>query len=144
MGKAFAIAALHRKRARLAGEMALAEKSLAKLRQVLDTIDATINLFEPATNPELIPPVRPYVRGVYFRYGELTRFCYAALRQADGPIAVRAIADYAIAAKALDAGRYVREKIVAQTHASLTRMLRRGRVRKVIDWPETWWELAAR
>ena len=67
-----------------------------------------------------------------------------AMREADGPIAVRAIADYAIAAKALDADRNVRERVVAQTHASLTRMLRRGRVRKVIDWPETWWELVAK
>ncbi|HTC12090.1 MAG TPA: hypothetical protein VK726_25285 [Acetobacteraceae bacterium] len=69
MGKAFALAALRRKRAHLAGEMALPEKSLAKLRRALDTIDATINLFEPATNPELIAPVRPCVRGIYFQLG---------------------------------------------------------------------------
>lgn len=142
MVNTYAITALRRKRAHLAGQIAHAEKALAKLRRELNTIDATINLFEPATNPELIPAVRPYVRGVYFRYGELTRLCYKALREGEGPITVRSIADYAIAAKGLDVDQHVRERIAVQTRDALVRLAGRGMVRKIVDWPETWWELA--
>lgn len=142
MGYALAIAGLRRKRARLAGEIAQAEKALAKMRRAVNTLDATINLFEPATDPELIPPVRPYLRGLYFGYGELTRLCYDVLRQANGPVTTGQVADRAIAIKGLDVGRHVRERLVVQTRHNLVRMAARGKVRKIVDWPETWWESA--
>ena len=74
MGDTFAILALRRKRAHLAGEIAQAERALAKQRHTLATIDAVINMFEPATDPELIPPIRPVSRRcMFFRHGEMTR-----------------------------------------------------------------------
>lgn len=59
MGYALVVAGLRRKRARMAGEIAHAERALAKMRRALDTLDATNTLCEPATNPELIPSARP-------------------------------------------------------------------------------------
>lgn len=112
MPDTFAIIALRRKRAHLGGEIAQAAKALAKQRGMLATLDAVINLFEPASNPELIPPIRPVSRRCsFFRHGELTRLCLSALREAAKPIPCRYVADYAIGAKGLDVDRKVRERI---------------------------------
>ncbi len=54
-----AILTLRRKRAYLAGEIAQAERQLAEQRKMLATLDGTIQLFAPATNPELIAAIRP-------------------------------------------------------------------------------------
>ncbi len=72
-GTTFAISDLRQTRAGIAGEIAQANKALANLRRTLDTIDATLNLFGPATDPELIPPVRPLRRGLFFRRREAGR-----------------------------------------------------------------------
>jgi hypothetical protein len=55
----FAILALRRKCAHLAGLIAAAQKVLSRQRQTLATLDAVIRLFESASNPELIAPIRP-------------------------------------------------------------------------------------
>src|SRR5580692_12811864 len=55
MGDTYAILGLRRKRAYLAGEIAQAERQLAEKYAAPRTLDATIQLFAPATNPELIP-----------------------------------------------------------------------------------------
>ncbi len=65
-----------------------------------------------------------------------------ALREATGPMRARSVAEYAILAKGLsvDDGR-VRDGIADQVRIALTRLERRGRVRRVIVAPEVWWEL---
>lgn len=55
---------------------------------------------------------------------------------------VQWVADYAIAAKGLEVDARVRARIVRQTYGALTRLARRGKLRKIIDWPDAWWELA--
>jgi hypothetical protein len=45
-------------------------------------LDATIQLFAPATNRELIPAIRPIQRGLFFRQGEQMRLCLSTLREA--------------------------------------------------------------
>ena len=143
MGDTFAILALRRKRAHLAGEIAQAERALAKQRHTLATIDAVINMFEPATNPDLIPPIRPVSRRcMFFRHGEMTRLCVSALREADKPVQARWITEYAIAAKGLESDRHFREKLTEQFRAALKRLVAKGLVRQIVQWPDTWWELA--
>ncbi len=142
MAQSHVLSALYKKRGRIAGEMQIAERALAKKRRELDTIDATINLFSPQTNPDLIPAIRPYSRSLFFDYGELVRLCYEALRKADGPMTTGRIADYAIQAKGLDVDRATRKGIVDIVRKGLGRLEARGRVRRVIVEPETWWELA--
>jgi hypothetical protein len=80
----YAILALRRKRAYLAGEIAQAERQLADKHTWVKNLDATIQLFQPTTNPDLIPAIRPTRRGLFFRQGEQMRLCRDALREAWG------------------------------------------------------------
>jgi hypothetical protein len=144
MPDTFAILALRRKRARLAGEIEAAECRLVGLRLSLAQIDAVIRIFEPASNPELIAAIRPAgACGLFFRHGQQTRLALDALRKAGGPMRARSVAEYAMTAKGLpvDAGE-VRAKITEQVRTALGRLEKRGMVRRVVVAPETWWELA--
>lgn len=133
---------LHRKRARLAGEIEVAERRLAKQREVLAQVDAVIRLYEPQRNPELIPAIRPCGRCLFFRHGEQMRLCRDALREAGQPIKARAVAEYAMAAKGLPADDWrVRDVIIEQVRIALRRLERKGAVRRIIRTPDTWWEL---
>jgi len=142
MGDQFAIFALRRKRARLAGEIDAAQRALAKQREKLATLDAVIRMFEPTSNPELIAPIRP-ARGrcVFFRHGEQMRLAVSALRDAGKPVSCRYVAEFAMAAKGLNPEGVVQERIIEGVRAALERLGRRGLARKIVEWPETWWEL---
>jgi hypothetical protein len=141
MGDTFAISALHRKRARLAGQIEAAERAIASQRETLATLDAVIRLFEPS-NPELIPAIRPYSkRALFFRNGEQSRLCLSALRARGGPMSCRQVADFALAAKGLELDWPLREQVTKSIRSSLTRLAASGSVRKIVAWPDTWWEL---
>jgi glycerol kinase len=135
----FAIIALRRKRAHLAGEIAQAAKALAKQRETLATLDAVINLFEAASNAELIPRIRAVSRRcVFFRHEELARPCLSALREASKPVPCQYVAGYAIQAKGLDVDRKTRELIAERIRLTLSRLSAKGLARKIMEWPETW------
>jgi hypothetical protein len=103
MGDSFAIHALRRKRARLAGEIQAAQAAISRQRDSLATLDAVIRMFEPTSNPEPIAPIRPVSqRQLYFRRGEQLRLCLSALRDAGKPVSARYVAEYAWDAKSLD------------------------------------------
>jgi hypothetical protein len=142
MGNTFAIIALRRKRAHLAGEIDKAQKALHRQRETLATLDAVIRLFEPTSNPELIAPIRPCsARCLYFRRGEIARLCLAALRDAGKPATTRTITEYALAAKGLDVDPRVKAKITENVRQAMARLAAKGIVLKLIQWPEVWWEL---
>ena len=139
----FVIMGLHRKRARLAGEIAAAEQKIAPLREALAQVDAVLRLFEPAGNPELIPAIRPTPRCLFFRHGEQQRLCLDALREAKGPMKTGAVAAYAIGAKGIPVDDWrVREQFTNHIRIALKRLEKRGGVRKIVASPDTWWELA--
>ena len=139
----FVIMGLHRKRSRLAGEIEAVERRLAVQREALAQVDAVIRLFEPTNNPELIPAIRPTPRCLFFRHGEQMRLCLAALREAQKPMTVRQIAEYAMLTKGLPVEHgAARTMIAGHTRTTLYRLAKAGTVRKIIDWPDTWWELA--
>jgi hypothetical protein len=143
MPDTFAILALRRKRAHLAGEIEAAERRIAPLRIALAHLDAVLRLFDAASNPELIPSIRPARRGLFFRHGEQMRLCLEALREAGGPMRARPVAEYAMLAKGLPVDDVeVRTVIIEHVRMALIRLERRGVVRKVIVAPEVWWELA--
>jgi hypothetical protein len=104
MRDTYAILALRHKRAYLVGEVAAAERQVAAKRKTLAALDATIQLFEPATNPELIAAIRPTRHGSFFRHGEQMRFCVMALCEAAGPMSARQVAERAMLAKGLPLG----------------------------------------
>ena len=145
MRDTYAIMALRRKRAYLAGEIARAERTIAKQRETLAALDATIQLFEPTTNPELIPAIRPTRRGLFFRNGEQTRFCVSALRDAERPLSARQVAVYAMEAKGLPTDNApIVAKITVQVRVALGRLAAKGMVVKIISAPDAWWALATR
>jgi hypothetical protein len=141
----YAISALRDKHARLAGEIEASERAATKLREQLAAIDATLRLFHPAADPSHITPIRPIWRGVYFRNGERTRLCLEALRDAGGPLRQGGIAEHVMRAKGMDPedseDRPLRATIVNNVGVSLFRMVREGKVRKIVTEPDVWWEL---
>ena len=138
----YAISALRHKRARLAGEIEAAESRLAKQRETLATLDATLRLFHPDAGPSHITSVRPISRGILFRHGEQRRLCREAIRDAGAPIPTRLVCEYVMRAKGLDVGdRPFRAEMLEMVRPALKRMEARALVRKIIVEPEVWWEL---
>jgi hypothetical protein len=144
MRDTYAILALRRKRAYLAGEIGQAERQLAEKYTAPKNLDATIQLFAPTTNPELIPAIRPTRRGLFFRQGEQMRLCRDALREAGGPLSARQVAEYAMRAKGLPVGNApILASITVQVRVALGRLEARRLVVKIISAPDAWWALAA-
>ncbi len=142
MADTYAIIALRRKRAHLAGEIEAAQRKIERQRETLATLDAVIKMFQPDTNPEMIAAIRPCsARCLYFRRGEQMALSMAALREAGKPASTRYIADYAIAAKGLNPDKRVRDTITENIRQALGRLAKRGLARKIVVWPDTWWEL---
>ena len=139
----YAISGLRRKRATLAGEIEAAERAIAKQREALVALDATLRLFHPDADPAHIASIRPQVRNVWFRHGERRRFAMEALRDAGAPLPTRLVAEYVMRAKGMDLeDRPLRAAVRKQVHLALLRLAARGTVRKLMSEPEAWWELA--
>jgi hypothetical protein len=102
-----------------------------------------IRLFEPTSNPELIPSIRPSRHNLFFRHGEQMRLCLDALREKGGLMQARNVAEYAMLMKGLPVDdKEVRTAITEQVRWGLSRLEKRGLVRRVILAPDVWWELA--
>ena len=144
MGEPHVLTALKNKRARIAGEIAANQRAVAQRQEQLAILDAVILMFAPDCNPEMIPSIRPGSHGLFFSYRELPRLCMDYLRRAKGPVNLDQIVDHAIAVKGFVPDRRLRRHIGDTTRATLLRMARRGLVRKIVEAPETWWELAGR
>jgi hypothetical protein len=87
----YAIAGLRDKRARLAGETEAAERAIAKQREAVAALDATMRLFHPDADPAYITSIHPIGRSYFFRRGKRMRFCVEALRDAGAPLPTPAV-----------------------------------------------------
>jgi len=133
---------LRDKRARIAGEIIQAQEVVARRTKELLAIDAVIRLFSPDCNPDMIAPIRPSSHGLFFQYKELGRMCLDALRIAGKPVTLDWIAAHVILAKGLpEDDRHVRRHVTDSARASLLRQVQKGRVRRILDEPDQWWEL---
>src|SRR5258708_22615451 len=95
------VAALIRKRAEIAGNIADLESQITALRDDLLHVDHTLRLFDPNVEPRHIPAKHPQIRNDgYFGRGEITRRIYDALRGGQVVSAVE-IVDLAMTAKTL-------------------------------------------
>jgi hypothetical protein len=139
----FVIMGLRRKRARVAGEVEAIERQLATRRETLSQLDAVLRVFEPKGNPELIAAIRPCSRRcLFFRHGELTRVCLDAFREAARPQTARQIGEYALLAKGLPSEEgAIRTIVIGHIRTTLYRLAKAGKVRKVVEWPDVWWEM---
>jgi hypothetical protein len=135
------ITGLKAKRARIAGEIIQAQEVVARRTKEMLAIDAVILLFSPDCDPEMIPPIRPASRGLFFRYGQLARLCLTILREAKGPLTLDGVIDRVMAEKGLPDDRRVRRRIYEITRQCLLRQAQKGRVRRILDEPDQWWEL---
>lgn len=142
MGNAFVISGLRDKRARIAGEIHQTEGVLKQRREQLATLDAVIRMFSPDCDPDMIPPIKPVSRNLFFKYGQLPRLIMKVLREAEGPMALERIVDTVIEAKGLTVDSRVMRHIRTTVRATLMRMELRGITRRVIEAPDVWWELA--
>jgi hypothetical protein len=137
----YAIAALRHMRA-LAGEIEAVERAIAKQRETLATLDATLRLFHPDADPNHVTSIRPISRCSLFRQGEQRRLCREALRDAGAPLPTRLVAEYLMRAKGMDvADKKLRREMLENTRLVVARMEARGIARKITVEPEAWWEL---
>ena len=130
MADTFAISALRRKRARIAGEIIQAQEIVARGTAELLALDAVILMFSPDCDPDMIAPIRSARHGLFFQYRELPRLCLALLRRAKGPMTLNSIVDQVMAVKGLPVDPRVRRHVCCTCHATLGRMARRGLVRR--------------
>jgi hypothetical protein len=142
MGNTFIISGLRDKRARLAGEIIQAQEIVARRTKELLAIDAVLHLFTPDTDPDMIAPIRPSTRGLFFQYREVGRLCMDALRQAGKPVTLDWITAHVMLAKGLPEDNHMRRIVSNNARQSLMRMAQKGRVRRILDEPDMWWELA--
>ena len=142
MGNTFVISGLRNKRARIAGLILADQRAIAQRQEQLAMLDAVILMFSPDCDPDMIPPIRPGSHGLFFGYRELSRLCVDCLREADGPVRLDQIVDRAIEVKGFAPDKRLRRHIGDTTRAMLLRLARKGLVRKIVDAPDTWWELA--
>jgi hypothetical protein len=143
MGNSFVISGLRDKRARLAGEIIQAQEIVARCTKELLAIDAVIRLFSPDTDPDMIAPIRPTSHGLFFQYKELGRLCLDALRRAGQPAMLDQIDNHVMVVKGLPDDRHLRKHITDSARASLMRQAQKGHVRRILNEPDMWWELAS-
>jgi len=98
-------------------------------------------MFSPDCDPDMIAPIQPAGRrAMFFHFKELTRLCLDILRRAEGPVRLDAIVDTVIGIKGFAPDKHLRKHITDSVRASLLRMQQKGRVRQVMDQPDSWWE----
>ena len=100
------------------------------------SIDVTLRLFDPDTNPEDIKPKRTYKRRTGFARRELPRLVADEIRRASTPLSAHAIAVLIASGK----GTKGDEVIAKQVSATLNALLRRGAVVRTGENGEALWQ----
>src|ERR1700722_3688240 len=105
MSKSPTINPLRRKRAEIAGQIRELDARIHDLRRDQGHIDATLKMFDPAAQPRLIKPIRPYrPSNRIFERKEVRIRVTNILREAEGvPMTIEAIAARIVAEKGLEA-----------------------------------------
>ena len=117
------------------------QRAIDQRREEMAQIDAVIRMFTPDCNPDMIPPIRPGSHGLFLSYGQLPRLCLSILREAKQPVRLEMIVGRVVEAKALVLDSHVRRRVTDSTRGTLARLERRGLVRRIVEAPDTWWEL---
>src|SRR3954451_17935691 len=77
-----AVSALRSMRAKIAGEIEMHSREIDRLRAELVHLDATMQLFDPETDPSDVPALRRYPRRTeWLARGEVTQRRYEAFRE---------------------------------------------------------------
>ncbi len=97
-----ALAALIRKRAELAGEIERTHAAMKRMLADLDSLDATLRIFDPGIEVAAIRPKAFRPPADWAKRGEMTRVVLDILRQAAEPMTTRDIAFQLLIERALD------------------------------------------
>ncbi len=138
-----AVNALRNMRAKIADEIEMHSRELDRLRATLVHIDATLWLFDPATEPSDIPALRRYPRRTkWFAHGEVTRRLYEAFRK-EGIIWPRQVAQRAMADRGIsEADKKIAQEIIATFAHVAAYLTRRGKLVKIGRGAGARWKLA--
>src|SRR5690349_11797555 len=90
-GDRYALSALRKRRATLAGEIVQLERQLRARRDTLVHVDATLKLLDPNYDAGTVRPKRIPQRIRLFGQGELGRLILGALREAEGELSTAQI-----------------------------------------------------
>jgi hypothetical protein len=132
-----AVSTLRNKRAAIAGEIAMHNREIARLRAELVHLDATMRLFDPATDPDDIPALKRYPRRTeWFARGEVSQRVWEALREQE-LIWPLEIAKAAMEAKGIpDTDKAVARDIIGRFTNVCYDLTRRGKLgREPINLP---------
>jgi hypothetical protein len=144
MSEPHVVSALRAKRAEISGYIHELEKKIGRLRASLLHVDASLLLFSPDTDPDAIPPKRPYRRTRYFAARELSRRCLDTLREANPtPITTAQIAVIIMLAKGYPADDDALKAVVIEMVVTvLRRLCKDGSVVKSGTSRDAQWALA--
>jgi len=138
-----AVNALRNMRSRIAGEVEMHSREIDRLRAELVHLDATMQLFDPETEPSDVPALRRYPRRTgWFARGEMTRRLYEAFRE-EGVIWPREVAKRAIADKGIsETDKKVAQEIISTFAHTASYLTRCGKLVKIGNGAEARWKLA--
>jgi len=102
MAETHVISALVKRRSDLSGEIEATHLRLRQLIQDLESLDATILMFDPDYKIESIKPKAFRPPSDWANRGEMTRIILSILKQASEPLSTRDIALELISSRALD------------------------------------------
>jgi hypothetical protein len=96
-----AIAYLVRLHADLGGKIWEKKKEAKRLAESMRCVEAVIRLFDPAYDVRRITARRRYKGNAWFKRGTIMRHALETLREAQGPLTAREIAERMLAAKGM-------------------------------------------
>ena len=79
---------------------------------------------------------------MFFSYREMPRLLIGILRAAEGPMRLDHIADRVVLLKGFELEGHLRKHVTDRVRATLIRFVQKGTVRRIVEEPDTWWELA--
>src|SRR5438067_1403764 len=135
--------ALRNMRARITGEIQMHNREIGRLRAELIHLDATMRLFDPTTDPEIIPALRLLPRRAdYFGRGELTQRIYDAFR-ANETVSAKELADQAMIEKSVpEDDRAIRTEFKVRFQGIFHNLRRRGTIDNVGEGKGVRWKFA--
>lgn len=136
------VSGLRRKRAQIAGFIADHERKARDWRVALVQLDATLKLFAPDLDPDLIPAKRRHRKSQHYNGPDLARLCLDELRKANGmPLTAIALADIAMVAGNVPDQHHVRYALRQRITKYLSDKEKAGEMVRVGVANNTAWKL---
>ncbi len=144
MAGSIIVGALMEKAAEIRGRIATLEGEIARERESLTNLQATLRLFDPTRDANTVKPRRARLRRTsHFAQGEISSRCRDALRDAVEPVSAEDIARKAMAEKGLDVeDRKLRSDLLIRILWGLQRMHAAGKAEKIGHGLGVRWKLA--